>query len=299
MNITVIGEANIDIAVEPLAEPQKGGCTPSHIRFHHGGVARNIAHNLNLLGHNVRLMTVFGDDAFACQLIDGCKHLGIDLSLSMQFKDVQSPIFLSFNDEKGDMQSATSDVALNDRMDLNWLKGKMDEINHADFVVADTLLSSEALACLIDYCESPLFIDAVSPKRALRIAEAIEMSRKKLFFALKCNRSEAFALTKESDVENAAKLLNGKGIEHIHLTLGEEGAIYCSNHQTKHFPAFPAEVVNVTGSGDAFLAGMVHAYAMGQCGEMATEIGLKMAQITTASEAPVNPTLRLAIRDVD
>ena len=59
MKITVIGESNIDIAVSSLAEPNSKGCTPGAIAFHHGGVARNIAHNLCLLGHEVRLVSVF------------------------------------------------------------------------------------------------------------------------------------------------------------------------------------------------------------------------------------------------
>ena len=60
MNITVIGEANIDITVRPDrkdAVVSQMTCVPSHIAFHHGGVARNIAHNLCLLGHEVKLMT--------------------------------------------------------------------------------------------------------------------------------------------------------------------------------------------------------------------------------------------------
>ena len=79
MKITVIGEANIDIFVQPhyddTANVPPKTCTPGHIRFHHGGVARNIAHNLCLLGHDVQLMTVFGDDEFAKRLIEDCKTL--------------------------------------------------------------------------------------------------------------------------------------------------------------------------------------------------------------------------------
>ena len=58
MKITVIGESNVDIAVLSLAESNTKGCTPGAIAFHHGGVASNIAHNLCLLGHEVRLVSV-------------------------------------------------------------------------------------------------------------------------------------------------------------------------------------------------------------------------------------------------
>ena len=295
MNITVIGEANIDIAVRQRVPGTGKGCSPADIRFHHGGVARNIAHNLCLLGHEVKLMTVFGDDDLATRLIDDCKGIGMDLSLSTQYEDAKSPIFLSFNDEFGRMQSALSDIALNSCLDLDWLRNKIDAVNRSDLVVADTLLSAEALTFLIDYCVVPLYIDTVSPNRALLLSEAIRQSWKKSFHTLKCNLAEAQALTGITEPEEAAKQLNAKGIENVYLTMGEEGVVFCSKKTLLRFPAVEAESVDVTGSGDAFLAGVVHANATGIFGEEAVRMGLKMACINVESEAPVNPMLRLSL----
>lgn len=292
MNITVIGEANIDIAVRQK-EPNNGkGCSPADIRFHHGGVARNVAHNLCLVGHKVKLMTVFGGDDFASRLIDDCKEIGMDLSLSSQYKDTRSPIFLCFNDEWGQMQSALSDIDLNDHLNLDWLRDRIDAVNRSDLVVADTLLSADTLTFLIDHCAVPLYIDTVSPKRALLLSEALKQSRKKSFYALKCNLAEAQALTGITEAEDTTRQLNANGIENVYLTLGKDGVIFCSKKTPLHFPALKAEVVNVTGSGDAFLAGVVHGHALGCSGEEAVKTGLKMAQLNTESEAPVNPTLR-------
>lgn len=292
MNITVIGEANIDIAVRQREPGNSKGCSPADIRFHHGGVARNIAHNLCLLGHEVKLMTVFGDDDFAMRLIDDCKEIGMDLSLSARYERTRSPIFLCFNDEQGRMQSALSDISLNDYLNLDWLRNRIDAVNRSDLVVADTLLSADALTFLIDHCLVPLYIDTVSPNRALLLAEALRKSSKKSFHALKCNLAETQALTGVNKAEEAAKQLVTKGIENIYLTLGKDGVVFCSRQTLLRFPAVEAKVVNVTGSGDAFLAGVVHAHALGRSGEEAVKIGLEMAQFNTESEAPVNPALR-------
>jgi len=292
MNITVIGEANIDISVKPCQDTShvstKQACTPSHISFHYGGVARNIAHNLCLLGHNVRLMTVFGDDDFASRLIDDCKSIGIDLSLSSQFEDAKSPIFLSFNDEIGRIQSAHSDIELNSCLDLDWMLERIDAVNRADLVIADTLLSAEALTFLIDHCFVPLYIDTVSPNRALLLSEAMRQSWKKSFHALKCNHAEAQAMTGITESDEAAKYLNAKGIENVYLTLGEDGVIFCSKKEIQHFPAVEVEAVNVTGSGDAFLAGVVHGNVMGKNYVDAVSCGLKMAKLACEVETPVN-----------
>lgn len=297
MKITILGESNIDIAVMPHGAFNAKGCTPSSIAFHHGGVARNIAHNLCLLGHEVRLMSIFGGDDFADRLISDCKRIGMDLSLSTQFKDAKSPIFLSINDKTGDMRMAYSDVEINNRMDLEWVRAKMNDINCSDIVVANTLLTVEALSYLIGHCEVPLYIDSVSAGRALRLVEAMKLSEKKGFQALKCNLSETVALTGETDPYIASKKLNDKGIKEVYITMGSEGAIYALEGKWQHFPALPVEVVNVTGSGDAFFAGVIHANATRHFGKEAVTYGLKVAQHNIKNEAPVNPTLRISVFD--
>lgn len=297
MKITVIGESNIDIAVRPYRAFNATGCTPGSIAFHHGGVARNIAHNLCLLEHKVKLMSVFGGDDFAERLISDCKQIGMDLSLSTQFKDAKSPIFLSFNNDVGDMQSAVSDVGLNERMDFDWLREKIEVINQSELVVADTLLSVEALTYLIDYCNVPLYIDTVSPGKALRFAKAMQNSTKQSVFALKCNLSEAFAITGKSEANEASKALNANGVKHVYLTMGSKGVVYCHNNEVNTFPALPTQIINVTGSGDAFFAGVIHANATGLFGKEAVTYGLKAAQHNIKNEAPVNPTLRISLFD--
>jgi pseudouridine kinase len=295
MKIAVIGESNIDIAVVPHAEPNAKGCTPGKIAFHYGGVARNIAHNLCLLGHEVKLVSVFGGDDFAERMTADCIRIGMDLSLSDQFEHVKSPIFLSFNDGTGNMISAVSDVNLNNRMDLVWLKGKVDAINTSDIVVADTLLSTEAITYLIDHCKVPLFVDTVSPGRALRFAEAMKNSEKQSVFAVKCNMAEAFQITEVDDVVQSAKKMNDNGICNVYLTIGSSGVVYCSEGVVTTYPALPTPIVNVTGSGDAFFAGVIHAHATGHARKDAVSFGLKAAQHNIKSEAPVNPTLRVSV----
>lgn len=295
MNITVIGESNIDIAVKPHGELNAKGCTPSSIAFHHGGVARNIAHNLCLLGHEVQLASVFGDDSLALSMMEECEQLGIDLSLSSQYADAKSPIFLSFNDEVGKMQSAVSDIALNGCLDVEWLRDRIDAINRSDLVVADTLLSMEALTFLIDHCLVPLYVDTVSPNRALLLTEAMKRTWKKSVFALKCNLAEAQSMTGANEPEEAARLLNSIGIEEVYLTMGEDGVCFGSKKGSRRFAAIEVDAVNVTGSGDAFFAGVIHAHALGIKGMESVDYGLKAACHNAKSEAPVNPTLRDSI----
>ena len=45
-------------------------------------MGRNIAHNMALLGMDVRMVTVFGDDINAQKIAASCGELGIDISQS-------------------------------------------------------------------------------------------------------------------------------------------------------------------------------------------------------------------------
>ena len=60
--VVVIGAANIDIGGTPYKPLIPGDSNPGVIKMSYGGVGRNIAHNLALLGVDVELVTAAGDD---------------------------------------------------------------------------------------------------------------------------------------------------------------------------------------------------------------------------------------------
>jgi ribokinase len=54
----------------------------------------------------------------------------------------------------------------------------------------------------------------------------------------------------------AARSLVRRGTAAVVVTLGEMGALVCSADEVTHVPAIPVEVVDTTGAGDAFSAGI-------------------------------------------
>lgn len=67
--IITIGSANIDIAGYSYASLNYADSNPGKIKFTPGGVGRNIAHNLALLGKNSWLMSAVGDDFYGQSLL--------------------------------------------------------------------------------------------------------------------------------------------------------------------------------------------------------------------------------------
>ena len=68
--ISVIGGANVDLSATLYDAFIAADSNPGHIDIGYGGVARNIAHNLALLGARTQLLTIFGGDLFGGLLPD-------------------------------------------------------------------------------------------------------------------------------------------------------------------------------------------------------------------------------------
>jgi len=86
--ITAFGAANVDITGFPMAELVYKDANIGTMHTVAGGVGRNIAENLHLLGFEVNLISVFGDDPLSDFLINDCqkKQLKINQSLFLKSK---------------------------------------------------------------------------------------------------------------------------------------------------------------------------------------------------------------------
>ena len=110
--VTVVGGVNMDIGGRSDRALVPQDSNPGTVSMSLGGVGRNIAHNMSLLELDVRLLTVFGDDANAQKIAASCGELGIDISQSPVVPGGRTSTYLFINDEKGDMALAVSDMVI-------------------------------------------------------------------------------------------------------------------------------------------------------------------------------------------
>ena len=82
----VFGGINMDIWGRPAAPLVQKDSNPGSVTMRPGGVGRNIAHDLRLLGLEVSLVAPIGGDVYAAAVVDSCQALGIDLSMAPVFK---------------------------------------------------------------------------------------------------------------------------------------------------------------------------------------------------------------------
>ena len=286
MKICVIGGANVDITATSGNAFRFGDSNPGKVHVSWGGVGRNIAHNLVLLGNDVELMTIFGGGLFGPVIAKATKELGINTEHCQVADEGTNSFFVAVNNADGELVGGVADMNATEAMTPEWLAQRIDAINAADAVVADSNSSPEALAWLIDNCQKPLYIDAVSVAKAARIKEAVSLSAKKAFHALKCNALEAQVL---ADIPGAT-------ISRKYISMGAEGLKVDEDGYSYTFPALPCIVKNVTGGGDALLAGIVHAGPEASVAE-AARWGLKCARCAVESPNAVSSEIRMLIKD--
>lgn len=289
--ISVIGGANVDLSATLNDAFIAADSNPGHIDIGYGGVARNIAHNLSLLGGRTDLLTIFGGDLFGGLLYDYCRQQGIDVHLSERESSLRSGVYLCINNHGGEMIAAVADTEAIRAITPEWLAKRIGEINQSDFVVADTNITEEAIRYLMENVTVPLFIDGVSTTKAHRVVNALKKCKLPYLHTIKLNLKEALAVTNTSTYAEAAQQLLNLGVADVYITLGSDG-VYCRNAAEEWlFPSIPGEIINTTGAGDAFLAGVVFAHAKGINFPQTAQYGLMAARATLMSPKAVNPDI--------
>lgn len=292
--VVVVGGANMDIAGTPSGVLVAHDSNLGTVRLSHGGVGRNIAHNLALLGVDVRLVTAFGEDELAQALRAGCAAAGIDISASVMVPGGSTSTYLYVTDAAGDMEVAINDMAIMERLTPGALRPRLGLLNGAALVLMETNLPEETLAWLATHVEAPLFCDPISTAKARRAKLLLRH-----IHTLKPNRLQAEALSgvdihDEWSLSRACDELLATGLRRVFVSLGAEGLICADEERSLRLPNPACDVVNTTGAGDAMMAGLVWAQLQGLDLEESGMAGLAASSIAVQSAQTVNPRMHEA-----
>lgn len=288
----VVGGVNMDIGGRPSAPLVERDSNPGQVRISLGGVGRNIAHNMALLGVDTRMLTAFGDDLYAQRLAASCGELGIDISQSLQVPGAATSTYLFIADQDGDMALAVSDMDIYQHMTPAFLQSRRALLDNAQVVVLDTNIPEESIRWLCENGKAPIFADPVSTAKAVKLRPVLGK-----LHTLKPNRMEAellsgVTITDQASLERAARTLLDTGLHRVFISLGDQG-VYAADHSggSVLLPCYPARLVNATGAGDAFMASIVWSYLEGADLECTARTGLAAAAIAIEGAETINPAL--------
>jgi len=231
---------------------------------HMGGVSANIAYSLALLGGKPRLFGTVGTDFEPYR--ERLEQVGVDTSTVMVIEDDVTAIFFANTDTNNNQLGVFYAGAMR-YADQYSIEQYVPAI--PDLVVispnAPQAMSNQIEECRlakIPYVFDPSQQTIILPPEVLR--QGIEGA-----YAIACNDYEW-------DVIQHRTGLTLGDVEHaifIH-TLGEKGAAIYAEGQQYIIPSYQAnEVVNPTGAGDAFRAGLLRGISLGFGWNLAGRMG--------------------------
>jgi sugar/nucleoside kinase (ribokinase family) len=314
----------------------QGGSIPGSVRFVPGGVARNIAHDLALLGrgtHPLLLLTAVGDDAAGAALKASWQAMKLPTRGIHTVSGGATPTVSIIFDGRGDVAASMADVALLETaLTPAVLQRFSAYIRASDVVLLDGDLSEAAIEaaarCAAAAPRPPLlwfepvsapkaaratailsFLDYASPNMAELRAMAAAVALKHAQRGCAGPRSPPSSTTSAESILAAARpllqLVLEQGLKAIVLTLGSQGAALCTLSPDRravravHAPALPASVVNCSGAGDCLVAGFLHGLATGCAPAAALALGAAAAKRAVQAATNVPPNLSAADLEQD
>jgi ribokinase/sulfofructose kinase len=264
-DVATVGSALVDrlLAVTNLPEPD-GGAFVRERSTAVGGVAANVAAAVSRLGRDACVVARVGDDADGDRVVADLRERGIDASRVRRGEE-RTSYALVLRDPDGRrmiVAGGESVPALRlDDADLACLRRADVAFTSAyapDPVVADLAAAasddefpplafdlSGPLSELDGRGASPATIDEVVPVCDLFVANEVAARS-----YLGCEPRAAVETLREWGVRRAA------------VTRGAAGALLLDGDDVVSVPAVDVETVDTTGAGDAFTAGLLHAWLL-------------------------------------
>ena len=289
--VVVVGGVNIDIAGTPLNQLIRHDSNPGKVHLSLGGVGRNIAHNISLLGIKTVFLTAFGDDMYAERIEKSCEELGIDISRALRVQGGVTSTYLCINDDEGDMDTAISDMEICEHITPEYIEKNLDIINSAVAVVMDGNLNEDTIEYLGENAKAPLFADPVSVTKAHKFRNILGKIHSFKPNAIEAGTLSGINIIDQESAAAAAEKLIQRGLKRVFISMGRIGVFAADEEHSFFQNSFEADMKNSTGAGDAFMSGMVWSYIKGLDIYDTAKYATMAAAINTEGEETINPLL--------
>lgn len=277
----MIGGANLDVKARSARLLVPGTSNPGSTVLTPGGVGRNVAENLARLGTPVRLVSAVGDDALGDRVLIATERAGVDVSRVRRVPGGTAS-YTAVLDAGGELVAAIADMTAVDTIGPEVIESAA--IADAALVVIDGNLPTPSIQTAMRISAEhavPVVLDPVSAPKARRLASLVG-DHPLLAVTPTCDELAALG---------GAHALLERGVGIVWIRRGSEGSLLCTRDGETELAAIPADVVDVTGAGDAALAGFVHAHLAGATHTEAAAYGHAAAALTVASPHTVRPDL--------
>jgi ribokinase len=279
--VVTLGDLNVDALLDVPAYPAPGGdALGTRITLQVGGSAANTAIVLSKLGLEARLIARVGSDAWAEIALGALSQAGVQADLVQ--RDPSASTGLCFVPVTPDGERTLFGLrGANMRLDpdaitpgalsgARWLHvsgyALLESPQREAALHAIALAEVSGAACSLD----------VGLVAALQEADLVRSLLPRLRVCiLGLDEARAVAGTGEPD-EVADALLSG-GVKQVGLKLGPNGCLIATPTARVRLPGFPVAVLDTTGAGDSFGAGLIfaslHGWSLPAAGLLANALG--------------------------
>ncbi|MEJ8475441.1 carbohydrate kinase family protein [Roseibium algae] len=252
--------------------------TPARLDPKPGGVATNVARTLSKLDIDTHLIGVTGADPAALAIQAQLQRDGITSHIQER-QGFDTGQYLALHDPDGSLTAACIDDQVLSTASMEHFQASANGLPKDALWLLDANLPADILEGLAGLAPTArLVADAVSIAKAPRLKSVLP----KLSLLI-LNTSEAAALTDLPDDTQAEKLsaiLLDQGCSAVVITAGAAPLHYRTGTTTGELHSPSAEIVDVTGAGDALIAGTLAGLARGADLHEALTYGQKAALIT-------------------
>jgi pseudouridine kinase len=244
----VIGGSNIDLIGFSKESIILNDSNPGKLKISSGGVGRNIAENLARLGICTKLFSAVGDDLYGEKLVNESRSAGVDISNVHISSYNRTSTYLSVIDNDGDMKLAIADMDISLEISVDYLEKYKQIIQEAKVIVIDTI--------------KPNKIEA----------------EKLLNMEINSNDDMKKAIIKFLDL----------GVSQVVISNGSKEIYYGNSMGVFSVKTKKVNVVNATGAGDAFMAGLVYSYIKDIEINKAIMVSIEMSKLALESDATIS-----------
>jgi len=292
MPIVVIGAVFVDIKGFPDDLYTPTGRNAGRVETVHGGVGRNVAEDIANVELRPRFVSMVDDTGSGAEVVKKLRKHKVDTRYVLERPDGMG-IWLAVFDNAGDLAGS---ISKRPRMDAlaQLLDERGDEIfRDADSIVVEIDLEKEIIKRVFRYAEK-------YHKKVYAVVSnmSIALQRRDFFQSIDCfvcNVEEAGLLfvddftslaPEELAEELYARIVRAR-IPSMVVTLGSRGAVYAALDGLRGYhPPEPVKVLDTTGAGDAFCAGVAVGLTYGRELPEAVRIGTHLAaSVITISES--------------
>ncbi|PCI45562.1 MAG: carbohydrate kinase [Alphaproteobacteria bacterium] len=267
--------------------PILGTSNPAISSQNHGGVVRNIAENLARLGVDVSLISIVGEDYSGKELLAFLRNLGVDVSQVSVSHNAPTAEYVAIFDNENELVFGLSSMEILDQMTSAKIERSWSHLSSSDWVVLDCNLPADTIETVLQLKQKGAFkvaVDTVSVSKAKRLFD--DLSNIDLLFT---NRAEATAIldldptAPEQRLEDIAALLRDRGAKGVIITDGAAGHVVDMDESRFRTPAIPVTVANVSGAGDALVAGLLFKLRTGASIRESSQTGALLSALTVES----------------